>query len=82
MSYDDETGLSQDTMAMMEARYIADEVRRGSLARTRKAVVSLAEGFAICDRQRAALHAEVRALRGEIATLATLAILNRLGGAL
>ena len=42
-----------DAAKVMTARYIADEIRRGSTRTTRKAARALAEGFDVCDRQRA-----------------------------
>jgi hypothetical protein len=45
--------LDTDATKVMAARYIADEIRRGSTSTTIKAARALAEGFDVCDRQRA-----------------------------
>lgn len=41
------------TTKVMTARYIADEIRRGLNRVGMKAARELAEGFDVCDRQRA-----------------------------
>lgn len=46
-------GLPNDTDIIMEARYYADEIARGTKGVTRGKSLALADGFIICDRRRA-----------------------------
>ena len=55
--------IDTNATKVMTARYIADEIRRGSDRCTLKATRALAEGFDVCDRQRAAHAREAMALR-------------------
>jgi len=60
-----ENGLPTDTDLMMEARYYADEISRGTKGVSRAKTLALADGFRICDRQRA--EATIRAQTAEAA---------------
>jgi hypothetical protein len=55
--------LGSETVRLMEARYIADDVLRAVRAPSKKAAQRLAAGFQVCDRKRAAAESELQTRR-------------------